>query len=308
MENLIYVLPTRISEMLYGIPQQKLDQVTEIRLRVGKPICIFVAGQEYMLQNGGLSKENGAIFLAEDATALLRRVHEHSPYIHNESIRQGYITVNGGHRIGISGEAVYENGAIKYVNNISSFCIRCAHQVKGCFTAAQNRIFYDGLCSCLFYSLPGGGKTTMLRDACRVLSNSGYNVALIDERNEIGAAGKGIPSLDVGRRCDVLSGCARKTGILMAVRALAPDIIVTDELGTREDFEAVNTAIDSGIIVIASIHADSIQNIKKKEYAHLLHFDRYVHLRRGLNNCAVREIYNGEFEPVEGSGRKLCCI
>lgn len=307
MDNLVYALPGRISDMLFRTPKEKLEQVNEIRLRINKPIVIRTVSGEYVLSEKGMCREGGEIFTAADAQAFLRRINEHSPYIHGESLCGGYITIRGGHRIGIGGEVICDDGKVRCITNQSSFCIRCAHQIKGCFEYVRETVFEGGICSCLFFSPPGGGKTTMLRDCCRVLSNEGRNVALVDERNEISACYMGVPSLDVGARCDVLSFCPRRTGILMAVRALAPQVIITDELGTAEDLRAVNTALDSGVTVIASVHAGSIEELRRKEYSRLLRFNRYVSLQRGERGPVYRA-FDADFMPLGARRDRYCCI
>lgn len=307
MKHVLDILPGRISYMLEKMSSDVLNSITQIRLRINRPILVYVGKQEYMLCQNGLIRTDGELFTSDDLDCLLRRLNEHSPYIHDQSIKNGYITIKGGHRIGIGGEVVYKDGEIKHISNQTFFCIRCAHQIKGCFEVLRSDIFQNDIRSCLFFSPPGDGKTTMLRDCCRVLSSEGYNVALIDERNEISGSYNGIPSMDLGNRCDVLSNCPRSDGILSAIRALAPDIIITDELGFKNDADAVSNAMNSGIIVIASIHADSIEQLKSKELLKNVSFDRYVHLRIAQNGLMCR-VFDRDFLPIRNRGVGRCCI
>lgn len=306
MKHIIEILPQRISIMLEKVPEHLLSRITQIRLRINCPILIYVDKQERMLGVQGLVRYDGETFTHDDLCCLLRRLNEHSAYVHDQSIKNGFITIKGGHRIGVAGEVVYKDGEIKYISHQTFFCIRCAHQIKGCFERIRNNIFDDRIESCLFFSLPGNGKTTMLRDCCRVLSTEGYNIALIDERNEISGSYNGIPGMDIGKRCDVLSNCGRTEGIISAIRSLAPDIIVTDEIGSDSDAEAIKNAINSGIVVIASIHAGNIEQLKRKRILRNISFERYVNLYITEKGASCK-VFDRDFSPIAG-GLRRCCI
>lgn len=306
-ENLRYVLPVRISEMLFQTPRDKLNTVSELRLRIGQPVIVRTGFTENGLGERGLQREPGTVFSAADALAFMTRINERSPYAHAQSMQSGFVTVRGGHRIGMGGQAVCSGGQVSGIVGQSCFCIRCAHEVKGCFEKIRSLVFTESVCSCLFFSLPGGGKTTMLRDCCRTLSREGYNVSLIDERNEIAACCAGVPTLDLGTRCDVLAGCPRSEGMMMALRTLAPDVIITDELGGEKDAEAVRDAINGGVAVIASAHAGSIEELKRRGYADGMGFERYVYLSRGAGGTAFR-VYGQDMKPLIMRGGLVCCI
>ena len=307
MQNVLNILPDRISSMLSIINNEKLKAITQIRLRINKPIMVFIGKSEYMISRDGLNKTYGELFSREDQRALLCRLNEHSAYIHNESIKSGYITIQGGHRIGIAGNVIAKNGKIEYISDQAFFCIRCAHQIYGCFDALREELFTNGLDSCLFFSLPGNGKTTLLRECCRKLSNEGYNICLIDERNEISGSFKGEPMLDVGKRCDVFTSCPRSAGIISAVRAMAPDLIITDEIGTVEDYNAIRMAINSGIKIIASIHAGNIENVKAKLQPNDISFDKYIKIELNLHGLTYA-LYDKEFNALNIRRKRYCCI
>ena len=157
MKHVLDILPVRIKSMLDNISPALLDTVTQIRLRINSPILVYIGKQEYGLCQNGLVKSAGDIFTQDDRNSFLRRLNEHSPYLHDQSLKNGFITIKGGHRIGVAGEVVYKDGEIKHISNQTFFCIRCAHQIKGCFEQVRRDAFTSAISSCLFFSLPGDG-------------------------------------------------------------------------------------------------------------------------------------------------------
>lgn len=150
-ENLRYVLPVRISEMLFQTPQDKLETVSELRLRIGQPVIVRTGFTENGLGERGLQREPGTVFSAADALAFMTRINERSPYAHAQSMQSGFVTVRGGHRIGMGGQAVCSGGQVSGIVGQSCFCIRCAHEVKGCFEKIRSLVFTESVCSCLFF-------------------------------------------------------------------------------------------------------------------------------------------------------------
>lgn len=215
-------------------------------------------------------------------------IFDYSQYAYSEEIKHGYVTTEEGNRIGFGGEIILENKNIRTVKNISFLCIRIQHEIKGC---AEKIIQYIrngySIYNTLILSPPGGGKTTLLRDTIRILSNLNMQVCIIDERSEIAACYNGIPKNDIGIMTDVIDSCPKAAGIDMAIRSLSPSIIAVDELGGNEDTEAVVNAIYSGVKVIATMHGDSINNRCKN-----ILFERYILLEGGKNTGQIKHIYD----------------
>lgn len=232
------------------------DRVTEIRLRVDKPLSLEIDGRYVMSNDKHLQ-----IISYETMQNIFLRLTKHSLYAYCETIKQGYVYGDDGERIGLSGKCVYADNELKNVKEIRGMCIRFPHEVKGCAEKFCNRSFNDGVKSVLVVSPPGGGKTTFLRDACRMISDKFCkNVLVIDEKNEISGNGR----FDLGCRTDVLSYCKKEFGFSQGVLNMRPDVIVTDELFSENDVLGAINAAFSGVQVMASCHAKNIDELSKK--------------------------------------------
>ncbi len=246
--------------------------LSEIRLRQGKEIVVEYKGEKNFLTNYGISKDKNSALFINELTTILNVATGGCIYNYSEQLKNGFITVNHGIRIGIAGEYVTENSAVKTVRNITSLNIRLPHDVKGCAAEICGKLFYDKPKSTLIFSKPGLGKTTMLRDIARTLSaDCVKNVLILDERNEIAAVDEYGSGFDVGFS-DVIRCHGKLGGISGAIRAMKPEIIVTDELYGDDDIKAVKYAYDCGITVIASSH------ITDKDILKSMPFDYYVKL------------------------------
>ncbi|MBQ1256519.1 MAG: Flp pilus assembly complex ATPase component TadA [Clostridia bacterium] len=224
---------------------------TEIRVRIGRRTKIRWIGGE---------AETGEIAAPRDLMHLISRMLDHSVYAWEDELGQGYFTLTGGVRVGVSGKFVKENGKTRLVTP-TSLLIRIAHEVKGCAKPVMPFLLKDGAAqSVLFLSPPGMGKTTLLRDACRLLSKAGKEICVADERGEIAAMKNGENQLDVGERTDVCEGLAKAQAMLMMIRSMSPDVIAADEIGSEEDAYAIAEAARMGVKVIASAHAASVQD------------------------------------------------
>lgn len=255
-KDILEFLPIKLSEHIRSeIP--KNEKITEIRIRVYKPLIVKTVTKEYVFHEIMIS--------VNEVNNIFNIITEFSAYAFENSIKNGFITVKGGHRIGICGDVIYENGAIKYINNISYINMRAAWEVKNCGKNIFELLFAEKLFeNTLIISRPGKGKTTLLRDLIRLLSNQGRNITVIDERNEISGSFKGCSQNDLGIRTDVMSSCKKKDGIVMAVRAMAPQIIAVDEIGGSEDIEALNFASHCGVGIIATVHGNGLDSVDVK--------------------------------------------
>lgn len=262
-EDIIGILPLKIGVLLKE--RLRKEQIYEIRIKIGKPIFVYSKYGESIVNY---------IATKEDMKSLIQKISNYSLYAYEEDIKQGFITIKGGHRIGIAGECVMEKGEVKTIRNISSINIRVCSEIIGCsdklikyiYSQKENRIF-----NTIIISPPKCGKTTILRDIARNISNGinsvglyGHKVAVIDERSEIGACHFGIPQNDLGIRTDILDNCLKKEGMIMAIRSLSPEILICDEIGTKGDVEALVMAFNSGVNIITSIHGFTIEDLYKR--------------------------------------------
>ena len=302
-EEVLKLLPLNLAEELREIFINNLA-VQEIRIKANKPVIVNLSYKEIIL---------GFIPSIDDLKQILVRISNYSLYAYEEEIRQGYITIKGGHRIGIAGECVLNKGEIKTIRNISSLNIRICHEVKGCSNEVMKYITKnDSILNTLIVSPPKCGKTTILRDMARNISNGmplynlkGKKVSVIDERSEIASCFNGIPQLDIGIRTDILDNCFKKDGMIMAIRSLSPEIIICDEIGTYGEIEALNMAFNSGVNIIVTIHGYSIDDVYKRAvFKELLEnsiLDRIIVLSSRKGPGTIENIYS-----IEESGDVEC--
>lgn len=293
MENqeLWKLFPISLKEKLNSLKEQ-WNHVQEIRLRVGMPVAVKLGNREWMMDDAGTVTR-------EDIRQFIESVSRHSLYAHEEELRQGFFTVQGGHRIGIVGKVVVEQGTIKTMKYISSINIRMAHQIKGCADLVVPYVMYHGqMCSTLILSPPGCGKTTLLRDLVRLLSERGMNVGVVDERSEIAACYQGIAQNDLGPRTDILDCCPKGAGMMMLIRTMAPQVVAVDEIGGEEDRKALETVMKCGCQILATVHASSIEDIHQKPFfaelwKHRM-FERYLVLKKGKMPGEICGIYDAD--------------
>lgn len=298
------MLKNVLNEKLYFVLSQKIgfDNIYEVRLRANMPSLVIKNGQAYFLTFNGLSLscENAIIVSKTEIEDIIFRASEFSIYSVQEELKQGFVVLDNGVRIGVAGNVITENQKIKTITNFSSLNIRIPHIVRGaCKNAFSKLVKNDEIFNTLVISPPGQGKTTFLRDFAYSLSEKNYffNILVLDERGEI--AGKN-PLQTVGAMCDVLSFCTKEIGFLQGIRAMNPDIILTDELGEDKDFQAVKTASISGVKVVASIHAKSLDDLTNKPHFDIIKstFERFVLLSPHGRAGQILGVYDNEFKEV----------
>jgi stage III sporulation protein AA len=257
-------LPNEISSPFRRSSEAVLSAVTDIRLKVDCPIIAYAAGKRYFLTDKGLSPESKSplCLFAEDASFILMKLSNNSLYAYDESIKRGYITTYGGHRVGITGTATVNGGKIGSVRDICGFYFRIARDVRGCASPV-----YSSLIDCkgrvnnvLIVSPPGQGKTTLLRDSARYVSELGFKVCVVDERSEISMSDRSVLPY-----CAVLDGYPKGEGIVAGLRALSPDVIVIDEIGGRDDINQILQGLWAGTAFFATAHGKSVSDLMQRD-------------------------------------------
>ncbi|MCH4240209.1 MAG: stage III sporulation protein AA [Oscillospiraceae bacterium] len=268
-DSAVAALCPHLRGMLLKLPEEIRADISEIRLRVHQPISLWRGGSTWFLMEGGVTLEPGKGICAgkADLYESFRTLCSYSVYSHQEQIRQGYVTLRGGHRAGLGGTAVMSGGTVTGMKDITSVNLRIARQINGCADKLLHSAgsLRGGL---LLAGPPASGKTTILRDIARQLSGGirGHisKVAVVDERSEICGAYQGEYGNDLGPCCDVLDGFPKAEGMLLAVRSLSPEYIICDELGTQKETEALMQSVNAGASIIASIHAGNLAELRAR--------------------------------------------
>lgn len=283
------------------------DLLQEIRLRVNAPLLVIYDNREFFVTSESELSDGEAdtyIITKNEIRETMEYISNYSLYAFEEELKQGFITITGGHRVGIIGKAVLEENKLKSMKHISFINIRLSHQVKGCADKVIPYITGDRGNDCyhtLIISPPRCGKTTLLRDVIRQLSDGnenrpGITVGVVDERSEIGACYMGIPQNELGIRTDVLDCCPKAKGMLMLIRSMSPRVIAVDEVGSVEDINAIEYVMNCGCKLIATVHGNSIEDIKNKPILGKLVeerlFERYVLLNNQNGVGHLEEIYD----------------
>ena len=268
------ILPTRLRRLALALPPEQQAAAEEFRLRAGQPITVLLPTGEVALE---------AEVEPEELETLCDLATEFSRYAASETLREGFLPVRGGFRVGLCGTAVMKDGTNTNLKDLSSAAVRIAREQKGIATPLVPQLFREGrFCNTLILSPPGGGKTTLLRDLVRCLSTGGetapQRMALIDERGEVAVVYRGEPQMDVGPCTDVLDGCPKALGIPMVLRAMNPQIIAVDEITQPEDLRAMALACGCGVGLLATIHAGDVSELEEKPLYRQLLSDRVFRL------------------------------
>ncbi|NMA68184.1 MAG: stage III sporulation protein AA [Desulfitobacterium sp.] len=316
-DSILRWLGEGIAGILRATRTVNFQDVEEIRLRIAKPL-LLAGRREFFLDERGavVPPEKGYKVRREDIFQALERMTQSSLYAAEEEMRQGFITLPGGHRVGMTGEAMLKKGEIQSLKHISALNIRLAKAIPGIGEKIlANLIRRDGsLYHTLIISPPRGGKTTLLRDLIRrisegseILKLQGQTVGVVDERKELAGMWQGVPAYDLGCRTDVLDGCPKRIGITMLVRSMAPQVVAVDELGHTEDGEAVLDALRTGVKILSTAHASTLEEAlgrpSLKELFAQGTFERVVILSRRQGPGTIEEIVDLEKFRKSGMGK-----
>ncbi len=267
-------LPPFVRPMIENIARNDHFPIQEIRLRVNQPLSVMTQGKNLFITQQGeftVSPSIGYKITSEDIKTIFMCACQNSVYAYSKELKNGFITLSGGHRMGLAGRIVYENNEISTIRDLSALSIRIAGEKKGCCHAILPYIIEgEQIRSCVIISPPGGGKTTVLRDIARSISIRGHRVCVIDERGEIAGCSHGIPMYDLGPSCDVLDGCDKTDGLQWALRCLSPSVMIVDELGSDTEARAVLQGINGGVATVFSLHASDIKQAMQRSPMQLL--------------------------------------
>ena len=280
-------VPDCVARGIRQLPEHQQAQLQEIRLRVRQLPRIYDSREEQPLQ--GCEPLGQA-----QLQACLKAACADSLYSFQRELSEGFVTVEGGNRIGFCGNAVIRNGEVETIRYVSSINIRIAKQVIGCGQALYNKLFAGSRQSVLILGPPGSGKTTMLRDLCRLLG-SRYRLSLVDERGELAACRQGVPMHELGPMTDVLDGYPKAKGMQIALRVMTPDYLVCDELGSEAETAAVLASMHSGVSLLATAHAGSLTQAERRPQLRIL-------LEAGVFRWAVLLEGNGHIAGMQRVG------
>ena len=305
--SLAYLFPEEYREIFQEV-NNKQNTIQEIRLRRNRPVLVYENNSEYTIDSDGKLTDkltHGMVVEEKMIKKLISHVCQYSVYAFEKDISAGYLTVAGGHRIGICGQVVMEKNEIRTIKNIEYVNIRISHEIKGVAEKLLPFVYEGGkLKNTLLVSPPGCGKTTLLRDLIRLVSDGnpygcGMGVCVVDERSELAGSFMGVAQNDLGIRTDVLDACPKEKGLRLLLRAMGPKVLAVDELGGENDRLALMEAGYSGCKLLATIHGDSLEAVNDKM---LLMFDRVLVLGRTNGKCTILEKWKKELNNDQNPG------
>jgi len=313
--KILQYLPPKISNIINNLKFKLGKEILEIRLRVNQPLQIVTDSKHhYITQNGALTPDSsqGYCITGEDIKKAKLILTENSIYALKRQLKQGFITIPGGHRVGFTGEVIFENNEIKTIKNINSLNYRITREVIGSAKKIVKKIFNfreRRFFNTLIISPPICGKTTLLRDLIRIISYGekstgikGRTVGVVDERSEIAGSYNGIPQNDIGPRTDVLDNCPKAEGMMLLIRSMSPEIIAVDEIGKKDDIKAIREVLNAGVTLITTIHGNSLPSLKlRSDVGGLIKdnlFQRYIILNKKKGIGTVEKILNHSLQEV----------
>lgn len=292
-EKILNKLPDGMKNRLLSLTEHIIDNFEEIRIKAGYDTIIISEGKERALND---SEQVTPQILEE----ILERLLDYSYYAYEDELSNGYITIEGGHRVGICGRVTLKDGNVHLIKDISSLNIRKSREIIGAADKIMDIVLdrHSGkISNTLIVSPPKCGKTTLIRDISRSLSMSGYRVSICDERSEIAGCYDGKPNYDLGSRTDILDGCPKAQGIKMLIRSMSPDVIVTDEIGKPEDMKAIEEALCAGVKIITTIHGGNYDEVIRSEAGKLIEnsvFDALIFLDSDPVTGTIKRIMKPE--------------
>lgn len=301
METIFAYLPKSLQGPLHDERfLQMFEDIEEIRIRVDRPIEITANRTTHYVPY---------IVTMQDAEQLLEKLGNHSFYTLDEELKRGYITIRGGHRVGLAGRVILENGRVKGIRDVSSFNIRIAREKIGVADPFIPLLYDTRWHHTMIIGPPQSGKTTFLRDLARIISSGDkrrnippYKVGIVDERSEIAGCVKGVPQLTFGTRIDVLDACPKAEGMMMLIRSMSPDVLVVDEIGRKEDTEAILEAVHAGIRLIMTTHGETTEELKQRPTLRPIFeqniFTRFIELSRKNSPVINVEIKNQRGQKI----------
>ena len=312
-KEILPFLPPGLVKLFSKIPSSQLSGLTEIRLRHSKPLTLYCGlGERFVDELGQLTTypERGYRLSGEDVFNTLLIISQSSLYSMEEELRNGFITLRGGHRVGFVGEVVVDNGRIRIIKNIASFNFRISRELPGVANPVipliikSNRVY-----NTLVISPPGCGKTTIIRDITRQLSDGipnigfkGVKVGVVDERSEIAGAYEGIPLNNIGIRTDVIDACPKAEGMLLMIRSMSPQVLIADEIGRLEDTNAIREAVSAGVNIIVTAHGASIEQLQQRpcmiELLREKIFERYIFLGYSRGIGTIEQVLDENFVSI----------
>lgn len=297
-KQIIRVLSESVQKI---IEQERMDfsELQEIRLRIGQPVTVLYQNEELILPTMYSEKKRLG---KQEMKETIEHISNYSLYAYEHELKQGFITIEGGHRVGMAGQVIMEGGKIKNMKYISSINIRVSHEVLDCANKIFPYITYNKqMYHTLIISPPRCGKTTLLRDVIRQISDGnrwikGCTVGVVDERSELGGCYLGVIQNNLGMRTDILDRCPKADGMIMLIRSMAPQVVAVDEIGAKEDVHAIEYAMHCGCKMLATAHGDSMEEICKKPIFEKLirekRFERYVILSNRYRLGGIEAVYD----------------
>lgn len=313
LKPIYQILPLSIREVIQSLPRTILGSLEEIRIRQNRPLEVITSEQSWFVSRNrqlNMTPKESILPNREECIKLLNLLSNHSLYAMEEELRRGYVTIEGGHRVGLAGKVVVEQGRVKHLREVTGFNIRIAREVRGVGEALLPIIFESNeiLHNVLIVSPPQCGKTTLLRDLARLISTgdekrySSRKIGIVDERSEIAGCVGGVPQHDVGPRTDILDACPKAEGMMMMIRSMSPEVMIVDEIGRLEDLYAMHEAIHAGVKVISTAHGHNWEEVSRRaELGELLQqgvFERVILLSRNQGPGTIEAVYDATGKKI----------